>query len=151
MWESLYIFPASFGVGLLNSSQFVGVSATVEKSQLATTISIFFLSQQMGLMTGASGSGALLQKTFRNVLEKRLGDSAQESEVINFYCTLFFSRRILPLPTDTGGTPANTSSCPPPLDHQRNTQRYKVHAPSTQGLARSGTVKLCSRFRLCNK
>ena len=119
MWESLYIFPASFGVGLLNSSQFVGVSAAVEKSQLATTISIFFLSQQMGIMTGASGSGALLQKTFRNVLEKRLGDSAQKSEVINFYCTLIFSRRILPLPTDTGRTPAN---------------RFRVRAAAGSGL-----------------
>ena len=54
------------------------------------TISIFFLSQQIGIMTGASGSGALLQKTFSNALEKRLGDSAQEREVINFYCTLIF-------------------------------------------------------------
>ena len=81
IWESLYIFPASFGVGLLNSSQFVAISASVEKPQLATTISIFFLSQQMGMMIGASGSGALLQRTFRNALEKTLGDHAGMSEV----------------------------------------------------------------------
>ncbi|KAK0513525.1 hypothetical protein JMJ35_004511 [Cladonia borealis] len=97
-WESLYIFPASFGVGLLNSSQFVAISASVEKPQLATTISIFFLSQQMGMMIGASGSGALLQRTFRNALEKTLGDHAGMSEVSICNRTLVFSRRMLPLP-----------------------------------------------------
>lgn len=81
MWESLYIFPASFGVGLLNSSQFVAISAAVEKPQLATTISIFFLSQQMGMMIGASGSGALLQRTFQNALVKNLGDHAGKGGV----------------------------------------------------------------------
>ena len=98
MWESLYIFPASFGVGLLNSSQFVAVSAAVEKPQLATTISIFFLSQQMGMMIGASGSGALLQRTFRNALVKKLGDQARMSEVSICNPTPIFSRRMLPLP-----------------------------------------------------
>ena len=98
MWESLYIFPASFGVGLLNSSQFVAVSAAVEKPQLATTISIFFLSQQMGMMIGASGSGALLQRTFRNALVKNLGDSAEMGEVSICNHTLIFSRRMVPVP-----------------------------------------------------
>ena len=98
MWESLYIFPASFGVGLLNSSQFVAISAAVEKPQLATTISIFFLSQQMGMMIGASGSGALLQRTFRNALVKNLGDHAEMSEVNICNRTLIFSERTLPLP-----------------------------------------------------
>ena len=98
IWESLYIFPASFGVGLLNSSQFVAISASVEKSQLATTISIFFLSQQMGMMIGASGSGALLQRTFRNALEKTLGDHAGMSEVSICNRTVVFFRAMLLLP-----------------------------------------------------
>lgn len=98
VWESLYIFPASFGLGLLNSTQFVGVSAAVEKSQLATTIGIFFLSQQIGMMIGASGSGALLQRTFRNALVKRLGDRDGMSEVSIPYDSLTFFRRILLLP-----------------------------------------------------
>ena len=97
LWESLYILPASFGVGLLNSSQFVGVSAAVERPQLATTLSLFFLSQQMGMMIGASGSGALLQRTFRSALMKSLGGHAERSEVSVLYCTLIYSGRMLPL------------------------------------------------------
>lgn len=81
VWESLYIFPVSLGVGLLNSSQFIGLSAAVEKSQLATTITVFFLSQQIGLMIGASASSALLRSAFRNALEKALRDRNDSSSV----------------------------------------------------------------------
>ena len=74
VWESLEILPASLGVGLLNSSQFIGLSAAVEKSHLATAISIFFLSQQIGMMVGASASAALLRQGFRDALVKDLPD-----------------------------------------------------------------------------
>ena len=69
--ESLYIFPASLGVGMLSSSQFTGLAAYVEKYQLATAVSIFYLSQQIGLME-ASGSAALLRRTFRDALMVKL-------------------------------------------------------------------------------
>lgn len=72
VWESLYIFPASLGVGLLNSSQFTGLAASVEKSQLATAVSTFYLSQQIGLMIGAGGSAALLRRSFRDALMANL-------------------------------------------------------------------------------
>jgi len=80
-WESLYIFPASLGVGLLNSSQFIGLSASVEKSHLATTTSIFFLSQQIGMMIGASASSALLGSTFRDALVGRMSHGVDSSQV----------------------------------------------------------------------
>lgn len=81
VWESLYIFPASLGVGLLNSSQFIGLSAAVERSHLATTISVFFLSQQIGMMIGASASSALLRRVFRAALVKNMGDRKDISQV----------------------------------------------------------------------
>lgn len=86
--ESLYIFPASLGVGLLNSSQFIGLSATVEKSQLATTISVFFLSQQIGMMIGASASSALLRSTFRDALVENLSDR-KGGDQVSFLCYCF--------------------------------------------------------------
>ena len=121
MWESLYIFPASFGIGLLNSSQFVGVSAAVERPQLATTISTFFLSQQMGMMIGASGSGALLQRTFRNALVKRLGgrDGMGEVSTVSSMAASFFLGRMLLLSKTVKGV--LIGSFLPLLDHSRNT------------------------------
>jgi len=81
-WESLYILPAAMGVGLLNSSQFIGLSAAVQKAQLATTISTFFLSQQLGMMIGAATSAALLKSMFRSALVKSFGDSHARSEQV---------------------------------------------------------------------
>lgn len=81
IWESLEILPASLGVGLLNSSQFIGLSAAVEKSHLATAISIFFLSQQIGMMVGTSASAALLRHGFRNALVRKLTDWPDRTNV----------------------------------------------------------------------
>lgn len=81
IWESLEILPASLGVGLLNSSQFIGLSAAVEKSHLATAISIFFLSQQIGMMVGASTSAALLRHGFRDALVQKLTDWPDRNQV----------------------------------------------------------------------
>lgn len=81
VWESLYIFPASIGVGMLNSSQFTGLAASVERSQLATAVSMFYLSQQVGLMMGASGSAALLRRTFRDALMANLSGLSNADKV----------------------------------------------------------------------
>lgn len=81
VWESLYIFPAAMGVGLLNVSQFVALSAAVEKEQLAITTSMFFLSLQLGMLLGASGSAALLKSVFRGSLFKTLGSDAETQQV----------------------------------------------------------------------
>lgn len=65
-------------IGLLNSSQFIALSAAVEKVQLATTISTFSLAQQLGMLVGASGSAALLRMVFRKGLVKRLFDGGKD-------------------------------------------------------------------------
>ena len=86
VWETLCIFPVGFVNGMLNSGQFVGVSATVEKSRLATAISLFFLSGQIGMMAGTSASSAILRPLFRNNLCSRLGDS-EYAQKVSVYMT----------------------------------------------------------------
>ena len=96
VWESLlYVFSASLGVGMLNSSQFIGLAASIEKPQLATAVSLFYLSQQMGLMIGASGSAALLRTSFRNALVKNLGHSADGKQVSLLKSPSILSRQSL--------------------------------------------------------
>ena len=80
-WESLEILPSSFGVGLLNSSQFIALSAGIDKSDLATALSIFFMSQQIGMMIGASASAAILRKGFHDSLTDKLSDFPDRQEV----------------------------------------------------------------------
>ena len=81
VWESLEIFLPSLGVGLLSSSQFIGSSAAVDKGDLATTISMFFLSGQIGMMIGAGGSAALARYGFRDALMRNLGDRPDKDHV----------------------------------------------------------------------
>ncbi|KAI4190715.1 MAG: hypothetical protein L6R41_000577, partial [Letrouitia leprolyta] len=68
IWESLYLSPAALAIGLLNSSQFVALSAAVEKEHLATIISTYFLSLQLGILIGASASASLLRVVFGTTL-----------------------------------------------------------------------------------
>ncbi|KAL8873070.1 MAG: hypothetical protein Q9174_001408 [Haloplaca sp. 1 TL-2023] len=82
IWESLEPFPAALGVGLLNSTQFVGVSAAVERPLLAKAISVFFLSQQIGMIVGAGGSSALLRRVFRDGLVKNLGHERHGKQTV---------------------------------------------------------------------
>ena len=82
IWESFYIFPAAIGVGLLNSSQFIALSLAVEKSQLPTSVGMFFLSQQLGMMLGASVSAVVLTSVFRDGLMKTLGSDKVHVGVI---------------------------------------------------------------------
>ena len=72
VWESLELFPASLGLGMLSSSQFVGLSASVDKDQQANTTSLFFLGQQIGMMIAASGSATLSREGFRRSLARKL-------------------------------------------------------------------------------
>ena len=69
------------GVGLLNTSQFIALGAAVGKEHQAKATSLFFLSQQLGLLIGASGSAALLNKTFRDALTVKLGGRADSKQV----------------------------------------------------------------------
>lgn len=94
VWESLYILPAAMGVGLLNSSQFIGLSAAVQRSQLATTISTFFLSQQLGMMVGAATSAALLKSIFRSGLVRLIGDNHTGSEQVGAPNNLAFKLQL---------------------------------------------------------
>ena len=94
VYESLYIFPASLGVGLLNSSQFTGLAASIEKPDLAMAVGVFYLSQQIGLMIGAGGSSALLRRAFSDILVADLGDVQGRDKVSS---AILLS---MPFPTD---------------------------------------------------
>lgn len=75
---------------MLNSSQFTSLAASVEKAHLATAVSIFYLSQQIGLMVGASGSAALLRKAFRDALVKNLSNYVDHDKVSEFLICITF-------------------------------------------------------------
>ncbi|KAE8391853.1 major facilitator superfamily domain-containing protein [Aspergillus alliaceus] len=63
-WELFYLFPSGVANGVLFSTQFIGMSLTVPKERLATSIGIYYLSQQLGFIVGPAASVAVVQRLF---------------------------------------------------------------------------------------
>ena len=79
-------------VGLLNSSLFIGLGATVGKENQAKATSLFFLSQSVGALIGASSSTALLNKIFRDALVAKLGGRADSEQVCMVLIDFVYAR-----------------------------------------------------------
>lgn len=71
-WESLYTFPAGLSFGMILSTQFIGLSASAPKRQIATAVSTYYLSQQVGILVGVGASAAMLRMDFRKTLLRQL-------------------------------------------------------------------------------
>ena len=79
--ECLVLAPAAFSVGMTASASFVGVGASVTQEQGAVAISVFYLSQQIGLIVGAAGGTGFARIGFRNFLKRELGPREGSEEV----------------------------------------------------------------------
>ncbi|RAL10280.1 MFS general substrate transporter, partial [Aspergillus homomorphus CBS 101889] len=72
IWESLYLFASGLTLGIVFSSQFVGMSASSPKSRLASCIGAYYLSQQLGFIVGPAAGLALVQGLFASRLGRSL-------------------------------------------------------------------------------
>lgn len=81
VWESSYVFPAGLGAGMVLSTQFIALSASAPRPQLATAMGMYYLCQQFGRILGVSLSTAILRIDFRRTLERRLEDGPGKSQV----------------------------------------------------------------------
>jgi hypothetical protein len=59
---------------MLVSTQFIGLSASAPKSRLATSISIFYLGQQLGIILGIVAAAVLLRIELYKTLMRRLAN-----------------------------------------------------------------------------
>ncbi|KAK3305409.1 major facilitator superfamily domain-containing protein [Chaetomium strumarium] len=73
IWESLYIFPSGFGMGVAQSAVFISLQAVIaEPSHLAPAISFMYLTGTIGLTIGVPLANAVTQTVLRRRLGKRL-------------------------------------------------------------------------------
>jgi hypothetical protein len=70
--EALYIFPGGFAAGVVQSTLFVNVQASVEPAHSAVATSSLYLSASIGMLMCMAGTSAVLQSTLRGALERRL-------------------------------------------------------------------------------
>ena len=73
--ESMYILPGGFAMGVLSSSLFVHVQASIDPAHSAVATSTLYLSSNVGMLMGMSGTSAVLQGTLQGALERRLTDA----------------------------------------------------------------------------
>ncbi|KAJ9664572.1 hypothetical protein H2198_000223 [Neophaeococcomyces mojaviensis] len=76
-----FVMPASFGVGCVNTAQFVALAASGMKERTATAISMFFLAQNLGMMSAVSGSSSISRLVFKDRMRMRLQDTPRCSKV----------------------------------------------------------------------
>ncbi|KAK3367517.1 major facilitator superfamily-domain-containing protein [Podospora didyma] len=72
-WESLYIAPGGFGMGVAQSAVFISLQAVVaHPSHMAPAIAFMYLSSTVCFTIGLAVVNAVLQSTLRAYLESRL-------------------------------------------------------------------------------
>ncbi|KAJ5902903.1 transporter [Penicillium taxi] len=92
-WENMYPFIASIGICGFLVGQYVGLSAVLPAEMKAMTMTVYFMSQQLGIMFGvtvnSTASRKILQKcllhdldgtpSFRDVIHKVMSDNRYSS------------------------------------------------------------------------
>ena len=72
IWESLYITPGGFGMGVVYATTFVGLTAGVEERQMAIAGTGLYLSSNLGMLTGVSVASKIMQASLRKELQGAL-------------------------------------------------------------------------------
>jgi hypothetical protein len=70
--QSMFVFFAGFGTGIVGSTSFVAVSAGVGEKQIAVAASGLYLSANVGNLAGIAASNALFQNFLRHHLLNNL-------------------------------------------------------------------------------
>lgn len=81
IFESLYVVLPGFGMGTIQSSTFVHLAASLDRSDMAIAGTTWFLAQSMGYLTGASFSTALISAMLHLNLDHGLDGLDNKDEV----------------------------------------------------------------------
>ncbi|KAF3208771.1 hypothetical protein TWF679_007597 [Orbilia oligospora] len=82
IFETAYIAPAGFGIGMINTAAFIALSASVEHKDQAMATSGFYLSDNLGFVAISSLGNAVLQTALAKRLDVRLDGLTNKKEVI---------------------------------------------------------------------
>lgn len=83
---SLVIFFGGCASGMANSAVFVGLTAGVEKHQMAIATTGMYLSSNIAMVAGVSAASAIFQSALRSNLHRALGRMLGGDEVCHSKC-----------------------------------------------------------------
>ena len=81
--QSLSTFPFALFAGVVLSTQFIGLYLCAPKQYMATAISMYYMSQQIGIAIGISLCSNLLKSRFKSTLVTNLADVPGYMDVSN--------------------------------------------------------------------
>lgn len=85
-FESLYIFPGGFGMGVASSALFISLQAVIDPAHMAPAVSFMYLMQTVWMTIGLPAANAIMQTVLRRNLGVRLRklgyDGVEVAEII---------------------------------------------------------------------
>ncbi|PWY77266.1 MFS transporter [Aspergillus sclerotioniger CBS 115572] len=78
VWESLLVIPMSTPIGIIISGEFIGMTTRAPQEDLAACVGAYYLSQQLGIILGASIAPLLVRTGFMHDMAGRFGGETQE-------------------------------------------------------------------------
>ncbi|PYI10636.1 MFS transporter [Aspergillus sclerotiicarbonarius CBS 121057] len=78
VWESLLVIPMSTPIGIIISGEFIGMTTRAPQEDLAACVGAYYLSQQLGVILGASVAPLLVRTGFMHDIAGRFGEKTQE-------------------------------------------------------------------------
>lgn len=89
-------FPVGIGFGVSLSAAFIGLAAGLDPSQVAVSTSGFYLSLNIGSLTGVTSASVLISVFVQRELSRRLGDLPNAGQIIRDVMSSFDSINDLP-------------------------------------------------------
>ncbi|KAK3484641.1 major facilitator superfamily domain-containing protein [Neurospora hispaniola] len=71
-FESLYIFPGGFGMGVTSSALFISLQVVIDPAHMAPAVSFMYLMQTVWMTIGLPAANTIMQTVLRRNLEIRL-------------------------------------------------------------------------------
>ncbi|THC95821.1 hypothetical protein EYZ11_004691 [Aspergillus tanneri] len=81
-WEVFYLLPYGFAMGVLFSTQFIGMSSVAPTERVGQCIGTYYLFQQIGRILGPVFGLSLIQQVFKDSLWKSLGSVPEKQQLI---------------------------------------------------------------------
>ncbi|KAJ6258563.1 Vacuolar membrane protein [Drechslerella dactyloides] len=98
IFETAYIFPAGFGIGMINTAAFIALSASIKSEDQAMATSGFYLCDNLGFVAIGSLGNAVLQLALDERLHAKLAKipSAEREQIIHQVMTSIWNIKLLP-------------------------------------------------------
>ncbi|KAF4974866.1 hypothetical protein FZEAL_8283 [Fusarium zealandicum] len=80
-WQTVFLFPGGFGIGLAHASLYIGLAASVESADMAIAGTGYYLCGNVGAVAGLSAHNALFQATLQQSLSRKLEDVVDGTKI----------------------------------------------------------------------